>query len=319
MEEIQKIDALIFVAMSVSVLMGFFRGLSSELLRIAVYLFSTFLAYRLSPLALPLLSPYVRDKDIASLLSVILCILVVVSFNLKVLKIFSRRKTLNGVDCLLGAILSFFKALFFLSVLCFVFTFFAPNYISNSAILFKTSTYFQEQMRLFVEKENQPKRQQGEEPFEQDEEDSQKDSEQEVEQEVEQEKKQKLKPKKQTPPYDPKVFRENILSLLETVTMKKNGKEKSLFLMICDSMQEKMKQRGQEVSMQDIQTHIRNKIKGVEQEKNSSLIQEGKEDEVLEKNTRKENPLFLIQQGLMQSLQAKKDNEKDKSNENISP
>lgn len=133
----EQTDLILAILTVLSVFVGFYRGFCSEILKLAVYIFSGVLGYAFAPLLSPFMY-FVPYKSLQSRVAVLFGTFIAF-FILKILTstIVSmiKRSCLGKLDRSLGAVFGALRAAVFLAVVYVVLFFGFPRLIASSRIL----------------------------------------------------------------------------------------------------------------------------------------------------------------------------------------
>ena len=133
----EQTDLILLVLTGLSVLIGFSRGFSYEIMRLFIYVFSGVLGYALIPLFQPAFSfiPFEPAQKTAAICLGTMISWIVLKIVLSSIVKEIRNSRFSGLDRSLGMVFGAVRAFVFLIILCLIFSFAAPEKIRESKIL----------------------------------------------------------------------------------------------------------------------------------------------------------------------------------------
>ena len=133
----EQTDLILLVLTGLSVLIGFSRGFSYEIMRLFIYVFSGVLGYALIPLFQPAFSfiPFEPAQKTAAVCLGTMISWIVLKIVLSSIVKEIRNSRFSGLDRSLGMVFGAVRAFVFLIILCLIFSFAAPEKIRESKIL----------------------------------------------------------------------------------------------------------------------------------------------------------------------------------------
>jgi membrane protein required for colicin V production len=130
MDFITLLDGIVLVVVLLSAILAMYRGLLREIFSVASWVVAAYAAYKLHPLALPYLEPYIAQKPVALGIaagSIFLVVLILVSYVTMRISDFVLDSSLGPLDRSAGFLFGAARGVLLLVVAMLFFNFFAPN------------------------------------------------------------------------------------------------------------------------------------------------------------------------------------------------
>ena len=151
----EQSDLIIVVLTGVSVLFGLNRGFCTEILGLAVYIFSGVLGYAFAPFFSSVFAsvPFEPARRAAAVLLATFVVWLVLKLLTGSLIRAVRKSSLNGLDRSLGGVFGFARAAFFVLLITVVLIFCAPQKVESGKILQFSSVWVKKIPELDFSKE----------------------------------------------------------------------------------------------------------------------------------------------------------------------